>query len=108
MKFLFKHNVSYFIRLVLELKIVKIVKHYVINFEKKFFFTENQALCVKKTWKLIGNIIYIDLHRFLDFQGKAFELMKNSFDVWKNFPSDTLQEMSMLSLKFRSEKENGT
>ena len=34
-KFLFKHNVSYFIRLVLELKIVKIVKNYVINFEKK-------------------------------------------------------------------------
>ena len=36
-KFLFKHNVSYFIRLVLELKIVKIVKNYVINFEKNFF-----------------------------------------------------------------------
>ena len=32
-----KHNVSYFIRLVLELKIVKIVKNYVINFEKKIF-----------------------------------------------------------------------
>lgn len=37
MKFLFKHNVPYFIRLVLELKIVKIVKNYVINFEKKIF-----------------------------------------------------------------------
>ena len=41
-KFLFKHNVSYFIRLVLELKIVKIVKHYVINFEKKIFLPKTR------------------------------------------------------------------
>ena len=52
MKFLFKHNVSYyFIILVQELKIVK---NYVINFEKDILFTKNQAFCVKKTENFFG------------------------------------------------------
>ena len=60
MKFLFKHNVPYFIRLVLELKIVKIVKHYVINFEKKIFYQKLGTLCKKnlKTYR------EYHLHRF--------------------------------------------